>query len=219
MTHATRLGDWAQTATGRQFWPIDPRPEDVDPLDIAIALSKICRFGGHLQGLTFYSVAQHCCHISDACPEEYKLWGLMHDASEAYLGDKIRPLKPYLVGYKEIEDRVMAAICDRMGLAHEQPAIVKQLDCGILHNEKALLAPHPAPWTIYADAIPDLVIEPWSIERSWREFMMRLGKLWQPVQRVIDGQPIFECTLCGSLGKTISDIAHEDYCTRRFDNA
>ena len=37
-------GDWMQTATGRQFWPMDPRPHEVFIEDIAHALSMICRF-------------------------------------------------------------------------------------------------------------------------------------------------------------------------------
>lgn len=57
-----RAGDWMQTFTGRQFWPMDPRPEDLDILDIAHALSLLCRFGGHCQ--RFYSVAEHSVHVS-----------------------------------------------------------------------------------------------------------------------------------------------------------
>jgi len=48
-----RRGNWLQTAGGRAFFPLDPRPEDVDILDIAHALSFVCRFGGHC--LNFYS--------------------------------------------------------------------------------------------------------------------------------------------------------------------
>ena len=49
----TRKGDWMQTISGRQFWPIDPRPEDVFIEDIAHALSMMCRFNGHCD--RFYS--------------------------------------------------------------------------------------------------------------------------------------------------------------------
>ncbi len=55
-------GDWMQTATGRQFWPMDPRPHEVFIEDIAHALSMICRFGGHCR--RFYSVAEHSVLIS-----------------------------------------------------------------------------------------------------------------------------------------------------------
>lgn len=35
------------TYTGRAFWPLDARPEEIDPCDIAHALSLLCRYGGH----------------------------------------------------------------------------------------------------------------------------------------------------------------------------
>ena len=57
-------GSWMQTFTGRQFFPLDPHPNDVDPVDIAHALSLICRYGGHTR--RFYSVAEHCVLLSYA---------------------------------------------------------------------------------------------------------------------------------------------------------
>ena len=35
-----RIGDWMQTYTGRRFWPLDPRPEEMHIRDIAMALGK-----------------------------------------------------------------------------------------------------------------------------------------------------------------------------------
>src|SRR5487761_1741512 len=46
-TNGSRKGDWIATFTGRAFWPLDPRPEDVVIEDIAHALSMLCRYGGH----------------------------------------------------------------------------------------------------------------------------------------------------------------------------
>lgn len=53
-------------------------------MSIAAALSHINRFNGH-QGQ--YNVAQHCVLVSRMLPDEWKLSGLLHDATEAYLGD------------------------------------------------------------------------------------------------------------------------------------
>jgi|GEM_PF-3004235 hypothetical protein len=36
-------GDWIQTALGGQFWPIDPRSSEIEPQDVAHALSLQCR--------------------------------------------------------------------------------------------------------------------------------------------------------------------------------
>lgn len=57
-----RRGDFICTYTGRKFYPLDPRPEDVCIEDIAHALALVNRFGGHTR--VPYSVAQHsvlCC--------------------------------------------------------------------------------------------------------------------------------------------------------------
>jgi hypothetical protein len=86
-----RKGDWMQTYTGRQFWPIDPRADEIDIVDIAHALSQQCRFAGHCK--SFYSVATHSWHTSNVCNSENALWGLLHDAAEAYLVDLPTPIK------------------------------------------------------------------------------------------------------------------------------
>lgn len=142
-----RKGDWMQTATGEAFWPIDPRPEEVHIEDIAHALSLICRYGGHCR--SFYSVAQHSILVSRALPAEHKLWGLLHDASEAYVIDVPRPLKPYLTGYREAEDKVMEAIAERFGLSLPMPADVKRVDSAILADEAAqIMGKPPRDWNL-----------------------------------------------------------------------
>lgn len=140
-----RNGGWMQTHTGRAFWPLDPRAEDVDPLDIAHALSHLCRYGGHVK--RFYSVAEHCWHISQSVAPQHALWGLLHDASEAYLVDLPRPIKRSMPSYIEAERRVQAVICERFGLDVVEPAEVKAADSRILLDERAvLLGPMPRPW-------------------------------------------------------------------------
>jgi 5'-deoxynucleotidase YfbR-like HD superfamily hydrolase len=129
-----RTGDWMQTYTGRQFWPLDPRAEEIEIEDIAHGLSMQCRYAGHC--LRFYSVAEHSVLLSRALPEPFKLWGLLHDAAEAYVLDIIRPIKPSLPGYREIEEAVMVGVCQRFGLAPEMPEIVKTFDTRILVDEK-----------------------------------------------------------------------------------
>jgi hypothetical protein len=105
-----------RTMSGREFDPFDLQPDDVDLHDIAHALARTCRYGGHVPG--YYSVAQHSCYVAKqiaeyGCNGQVQMMGLLHDASEAYLGDVIRPLKVHLDEYKGIEARVQGVIFEK----------------------------------------------------------------------------------------------------------
>lgn len=168
-------GDWMQTATGKQFFPLDPRPEDIDIVDIALALSKICRYGGHCR--QFYSVAEHCVLIArylrkTGAPIKTQRAGLMHDASEAYLADIIRPIKPFLDNYLPIEDRLMHVVADRFDFEWPVPASVKACDVAILHDEMLQnMAPPPAQWKQIESGPLGVTLEFWSPERAFAEFV------------------------------------------------
>ena len=143
----TRKGNWMQTLYGNQFWPLDPRPEDFNINEISVALGKACRYAGHCAG--FYSVAEHSVLVSNIVPEEFALTALMHDATEAYLVDIPRPIKPFLVGYKEIEERLWRAIAERYGCHVEMPQEVKDADNAVLLAEQQqIMEPPPAPWCV-----------------------------------------------------------------------
>jgi hypothetical protein len=140
-------GNWSQTFTGVQFYPLDPRPEDIDIRDIAHALSQTCRYGGHTR--VFYSVAEHCIHLAHAMREmgpdpAEALQALMHDAAEAYCQDLVRPIKEQVQGYAAMEGRIERAIQERFGLrwAGQSPGS-KVLDNLILYDEgRALMRDH-----------------------------------------------------------------------------
>ena len=88
--------------SGIYFDLADPKPEQIEITDIAGALSKICRFGGHCY--RFYSVAEHCYHCSMVA-EASPLALLLHDAAEAFTGDIVKPLKIMLPEFAAIERR------------------------------------------------------------------------------------------------------------------
>lgn len=137
-----RFGDWMVTFTGKRYWPLDPRPEDVSIEDIAHHLSLICRFGGACR--TFYSVAQHSTLLSEVAEEnehdfEFIKWCLLHDAAEAYIGDMVRPLKKQLQEYDELDDRNLNVIATKFGLAWPVPSEVKELDNALLFEEARFL--------------------------------------------------------------------------------
>ena len=96
-----RKGDWIQTYTGKQFYPQDPRVEDIDIEDIAHALSLTCRFNGHVK--EFYSTAQHVVLSSMFAPFYCKWEALHHDDSEAYISDLTSPVKGMLPQYTFLE--------------------------------------------------------------------------------------------------------------------
>lgn len=147
------LGDWMQTASGRAFYPLDPRPEDVSIYDIAAGLSRICRYAGQLRDdVEHYSVAEHSVclarHFHARGEMDLARWALMHDASE-FCGEMIRPIKHAVSEYRSIEARIMRAVCRRFGLPPDEPCEIKQADMRILLDERdAVMATPPAPWDV-----------------------------------------------------------------------
>lgn len=142
-----RKGDWIETYTGKKFWPLDPRPEDVCIEDIAHALSLICRFNGHCKH--FYSVAHHsvlCCKLASLKGHgpRIRLLALLHDAAEAYVTDIPRPIKGYIEGYRDIENRVQVTILEALGAGLptlRERLIVKELDSIMLATEGKQIMP------------------------------------------------------------------------------
>ncbi|MCP4678070.1 MAG: phosphohydrolase [Deltaproteobacteria bacterium] len=128
-----RRGPWMQTFLGRQYYPWKPSPEDVTIEDIAHALSLQCRFNGHSQ--EFYSVAQHSVLVSRTVPFQHALWGLLHDAAEAYLGDLISPIKTSIHEYKRIESLNQTAIARHFDLSKPIPIDIKEADLIVLATE------------------------------------------------------------------------------------
>ena len=170
-------GDWMQKFTGRRFYPLDPRPEDIDPVDIAHALSLLCRYGGHVD--RHLSVAEHCVLMSEVVPPEHALAALLHDATEAYVVDVPRPLKRYLTGYREIEARVWWAICVRFGLDLELPASVHEADDRIVLTERDELMSHAERRAWGPDRLEPLpvVVSGWSPKEAEVRYLGRLSHL------------------------------------------
>jgi hypothetical protein len=156
--------------------PDEPASDEIDPVDIAHALSLLCRYGGHVD--RFYSVAEHCVLMSNAVAPEHALAALLHDATEAYVCDVPRPLKAYLDAYRAIEDQVWAAIAIRFGLALELPAEVKQADTRILLNERAALMSRAERWPIDDTHEPlDVTISGWEPAVAELAYGVRLVEL------------------------------------------
>ncbi len=122
-----------RTYTGRNLDLLNPDPKEIDIQDIAHHLAKLDRYNG--AGHYHYSVGQHSLLVADALPKEYKLQGLLHDATEAYLGDVVSPLKKLLPDYRKIEQGVMAAVCKRYDITFPRPNIIKRADQAVMAAE------------------------------------------------------------------------------------
>jgi len=120
--------------SGILFDVFNPREEDIKIIDIAHALSNLCRYGGHSP--KFYSVAQHSvlCSLQAGTPQE-QMECLMHDASEAYLIDLPRPIKRNIPQYVQIEDALLKVICEHFKLTFPLSERVHEVDNFILHFE------------------------------------------------------------------------------------
>lgn len=136
-----------------------PNPAEIHLEDIARALSRVARFNGHTDH--FYSVAEHSVN----CVEAFARWCsgdifkdahlrdiardiLLHDASEAYLGDVTSPLKALLQDYRRLEARMEAAIAARFNLSGTAPEWVKRVDMEMLALEKRKLMPAATEWPL-----------------------------------------------------------------------
>ena len=169
-------GDWMQLFSGRRFFPMDPKAEDIEDVDIAHALGLLCRYGGHVN--RFYSVAEHCVLMSDFLVRDGRdlaLKALLHDATEAYVVDVPRPIKQYLDGYSEIESEVWGAIAAKFGVDTTIPAEVHEADNRILLTERdALMQKIDFPWSV-EDLVPlPVEIKAWSPAVAEHEYLIRL---------------------------------------------
>jgi hypothetical protein len=124
---------YIQTVSGRKFFPLNPRAEDIDILDIAHALSMKCRFAGHCT--SFYSVAQHSVLVSNLLPPHLQLCGLLHDAGEAYFADIPKPIKMEYPEFSAIEDKIMYVVAAKYGFSWPEHPEVKAADNAMLATE------------------------------------------------------------------------------------
>jgi hypothetical protein len=175
--------DFIETHTGRRFRPLEPDAANIDVRDIAHALSHQCRFSGHV--IVHYSVAEHSVRVAELLyarrlPRWVQLWGLLHDASEAYLVDIPSPLKctPVFAEYRAAEARLMRAVCERFHLQLEEPAAVKQADADLVATEARDLMPFVPPHWIGLTGTPLIeTIKPWHSTSAKREFLATYEEL------------------------------------------
>lgn len=217
--------NWIQMGvTGGQFWPTDPRPQDVHIEDIAHAQSQLCRFTGHTR--TFYSVAQHSVRVMKAVesfgpsllegyglpagPElnrriaQVALWGILHDSEEAYINDLSTPVKrlPDLTGYKAVAENLRHFLVGCFGLFGPEPAVVKQADQWLLYTEaKELMRPCTLPGSIQTrhEAPPHGRVKrerPMGSIRAKYRFLFHYWRLRGIIDQDLQGVNLYAYAIC-----------------------
>jgi hypothetical protein len=121
------------TISGRRVDPLNAHPDDINIYEIAHALSRSCRYNGHVGG--FLSVARHSLWVSARLKTwghdaRVQLTGLLHDASEAYVGDMVKPLKrdPSMAKFVEAEDALQGVIAQAFNLPWPMPEAIHEAD-------------------------------------------------------------------------------------------
>jgi len=137
--------------------------------DIAHSLSQQTRFTGHAK--SFYSVAEHCCRGTRIVDGDLKLNFLLHDATEAYMGDLNNPLKQIIPQFKEIEAQIDRIVAQKFELFYLHHKKIKEADLIMLATEMRDLMPGED-WKDLS--FPPLVekIEPWTQEKAKNEFLI-----------------------------------------------
>ena len=169
-----------ETYTGRAFWPLEPKPEDVSIIDIAHNLSNQCRYSGATY--VIYVTAQHCCLLADyveqlgGSPTDC-LQILMHDAPEAYLVDVPRPIKQFMPEYRQWDKAINNVIRIWLGIDHLPiPSWQDELDSRIIADERAqVMSDSGLDWAHGLEPL-GIHIDPWSPQAAEQEFLIRYAR-------------------------------------------
>lgn len=173
---------WIETYDGGSFDFENPEKSTIRISDIAISLSRLARFNGH--SLFTYTVGQHCVLMEKALRKVYpaaspleRLHVLLHDASEAYMGDMCRPLKymPDMSGFRRMEKIVQEAIYTALDLplpTEAQEALIKEYDDRMLRTEAEALMTRLKDWrsVVILDPLP-VPVKPWTENRVKTSFL------------------------------------------------
>jgi hypothetical protein len=175
-----KAGVGIEMMDGVRFVLLDPKPEVIKPEILAHALANLCRWTGHPN--RFFSVAQHCIIVSKIVPPELVLQGLLHDASEAFIGDINRPLKLIFEHFApgvlhDIEENIHKAIAKRFksGFPHD-PAIKAADNVSLATERRDLLADSGREWIGLPEPL-EKVIQPMGPRAAKSAWMRRFEEL------------------------------------------
>ena len=183
--------------SGRPLNHLQPSPLDVEIEDIAHGLARVARWNGQTAGAHIFSVAQHSLlveaiahHLQPDMPDGWRLTILLHDAPEYVVGDVISPFKTVIGDvYKEVEERLLAAIRLRFGLSAEPGTALKRLTkradriaafleatrlAGFSRQEALTYFGRPEP---LPPALVDELLGPWPVETAQARYLAAFDAL------------------------------------------
>lgn len=175
------MSEYIITHSKKRLNPINPDSESISIEDIAHALSMICRANGQLP--VFFSVAQHsifCCReaIARGLSNRICLACLLHDASESYMADIIRPVKKNLDAYIKIEKRLQSTVYEKFigTLTDDELSAVSEIDDAMLFWEFFTLMGERLSEEIPTKTAPKFITEDFSkVEREFIELYNSLS--------------------------------------------
>jgi hypothetical protein len=106
--------------------------------------------------------------------------GLLHDASEAFIGDVARPIKAsgeVGVLYGAAEDRLMEIIAEKFHVTWPMLGDVKWADNVLLRTEQRDLMPPTNLYDLSREEMVDEKIRPWQPHEAEGEFIDRYNDL------------------------------------------
>lgn len=126
--------DYVRLTSGVKFYLNNPsRTKGLRVVDLIVPIAEISRYNFHLS--THYSVAEHCYYCSQRCSNP--LYALLHDLSEAIIGDLPAPVKVLCPDYKRVELKVEKWIFEVFGLDTMcPPHDMKKVDKRVLATEQ-----------------------------------------------------------------------------------
>jgi 5'-nucleotidase len=172
--------NWMATYSGLKFYILKPDPKKIRIEDIAHHLALINRFGGATTKPL--SVAQHSVMVSKYIEvagnsREDMLWGLLHDAAEAYLGDQVTGVKHLLKDYGPLEDRILEMIIGVFGLRWPMPKCVKEWDDIIGCNEAFTFVKNGSPKFFNVEPVRKVYMTYWTPQFAEEVFLKRFDNL------------------------------------------
>jgi 5'-deoxynucleotidase YfbR-like HD superfamily hydrolase len=165
----------------------NPEAITFDLEDIAHNLARVCRFGGAVD--EYYSVASHSVYVAREVEREggslARVRGaLLHDATEAYLGDMVSGLKRMMPEYRALENRYSYCVESQFNVAYRGDLVIKDADLRARLSEiRDLFTERPYPRELLlggegdriAFATPVVSVPPDAAEWDFLAMARRLG--------------------------------------------